>query len=183
MAVVDKESIKTKIRFLVGGLTTEDLSDATLSYILDECIVVYTDDQEFLCEITYCTLLNSLKYLIKQSWVEGGGNVGDVTRKREKEGGVEYEESYSTSYSDSSGWEKLYEYFRDNPKEVCISLQTERNKNTVGMISIGGTRKDEYDKIENGSNNKSLWGKGSIGSKFSYEREVYRRKREEQSKY
>lgn len=182
MDAVDKESIKTKVRFLIGGLTIEDLSDETLSYILDDCILTYTDDQEFECEITYCTLLNSLKYLTKQSWMDEGGISGNVTKKREKEGNVEFEETYSTSSGAKTGWEKLYEYFRDNPKDVCIRLQLEKNKYSVGMINIGGTRKDVYDNIENGANNKSVWSTGSIGSKFSASREYYRIKSESRSK-
>lgn len=186
MATIDRTKVKADVRFLMGGVDEATVSDALLTQILEDCITTYGDDDTFECEITYCTLMNTLKYLIRQSWLnDGSDSLGSVKRKKEKEGNVTYEDEYYTSESGSgggSGWEKMYQYFLKNPAEVCPSLEIERS-GAFGLVSIGGTQQDKYVETENNCNNRNFWGSTGVGSKFTSKREVRRRNTNYRSKY
>ena len=181
---IDRDSVKTSVRFFMGGITEEDLPDSILSVIVENCILKFEDSQIYTNDVVYCSLLDSLKYLIRQSWAEDGSeSTGGLKRRKEKEGGVEYENEYhADSSSTSSGWEKLYDYFISNPADIAPCLEEERG-NTFGLISIGGTKQDKSAEVENNLNNKSFWGTSSIGSKFSARREANRRRANLRSKY
>ena len=181
---VDRAKVNTKIRFLMGGVSTTSLPDTILTTVLEDCILKFEDSQVYECDITYCTLLDSLNYLIRQSWTDIGADVrGNLKRTKEKEGGVAYEDEYESSgLVATSGWEKLYDYFLNNPSEICPCLEVERT-DTYGLINIGGTKQDKYIETENAPNNKAFWGKGSVGSKFSARRESRRRQSFTRSKY
>lgn len=181
---IDRDKVKERVRFYLSGITEEDLPDLLLSVIIENCILKYEDSQVYEDDVTYCSLMESLKYLIKQSWLESGSeSSGGLKRRKEKEGGVEYENEYhADSSGSSSGWEKLYDYYLKNPSDVAPCLE-EGKGNVFGLISIGGTKQDKYIEVENGSNNKSFWGKSSIGNKFSARREVRRRQANRRSKF
>lgn len=181
--VIDRDDINSDVRFILGGLSTDDLSDTILTIIQEKCIDKYEDSQIYNCDVTYCTLLDSLKYLIREAWNSTGSEtVGDTKKTSEKEGNVSYEDEYYESEDSSSGWQKLYDYFIENPAEVCDCLEEGRG-NTFGLVSIGGTQQDQYLKTESNPNSKSMWGKSSIGTKFSAKREQRRRSANSRSKY
>lgn len=181
---VDRDRVETKVRFLMGGVSTDVLSSATLLLVSEECILKFEDSQIYETDVTYCTLLDVLQYLIRQSWTETGSDVrGSLKSVSEKEGNVAYKDEYESSGQviNKSGWEKLYDYFLINPQEVAVCLAIPRT-GTFGLVSIGGTQQDKYIEIENNSNSKSMWGKSSIGSKFSAQRESRRRQTNYRSK-
>jgi hypothetical protein len=182
---IDRVEVKDSVMFYLDGVLSSDLSETTLNLIIEKCVGKFVDNQTYTCDVIYCSLLESLKYLIRKSYVQDGGDsVGTLTKRREKDGTTEIEVGYSSTSGQSSenGWEKLYEYFLENPSDICECLQPTYSS-TFGLVSIGGTRKDVYDAIENGENNKGMWDRKSIGTKFSSHREYNRREDLNRSKY
>lgn len=182
---IDRGEVKDSILFYLEGVDDEQLPPERLDQIIEICISRFTDNQTFTCDVIYCALLESLKYLIRKGWVEeGGDSVGNLKRIREKEGSVEEEVEYQSPSSSivDNGWEKLYNYFLENPSDICDCLKPIYNS-TFGLINVGGTQQDKYQEIENGHNNRSMWDKNPLGVKFSARRELRRRKTMTRSKY
>jgi len=79
-----------------------------------------------------------------------GGSIagGELTKRREKMGSVEIEETYASSSSSSNNdavntWFSLYDYFKKHPEFVCKSLK----KSAITSVIIGGVSVAEKDSI------------------------------------
>lgn len=181
---IDRVEVKDTVYFYLDGLSTDDISDATLDKIIEKCIGKFEDSAVYQCDVNYCALMSTLQHLIRKSWVDNGDeSVGAIKRQRDKEGNVEQEiEWHSSTGSVETGWEKLYDFFLANPADICECLEEERG-NTFGLISIGGTKQDRYTEVNYDSNTRTLWDTNSIGNKFSYRREQSRRRSNNRSKY
>lgn len=182
---IDRQVVKDSVYYYLSGISTDDLSDSDLDIIIGKCIARFEDSLVYECDVIYCSLMSSLQHLIRKSWVkDGDDSVGPLKRHREKEGDVEQELEWHTTSGDSNenGWEKLYEYFLNNPSEICECLEVERG-NTFGLISIGGTQQDKYEENRYNRNSRTAYDSTSIGNKFSYKREQRRRRSNQRSKY
>lgn len=178
MATINREEVKERVRFLLGDVSTSVLSEATLDMILDDCINEYGDDDTYLCEITYCTLLESLRYLIRKNQAESGV-LGQQRRRKEVRGKTTIEVEYgdSTDYV-TSGWQEMYTDYINHPEYVCDSLKSDTY---VSLVKIGGVRQDEYLNIEGNLNSRSGWDVESR-SKFGSLRTERRRRALSRSK-
>jgi len=182
---IDRQIVKDSIYFYLDGVSADDLPEATLDIIIEKCIGKFEDSLIYDCDVTYCTLLSTLQHLIRKSWVsDGNDSVGPLKRHREKEGDIEQELEWYTTSGDTNenGWERLYDYFLNNPAEICECLEVERG-NTFGLISVGGTQQDKYEENRYNSNSRTVYDSTSIGNKFSYKREQRRRRSNQRSKY
>lgn len=169
---LDRNVVKTDVRFYAGGLSEALMPDTRLDIILDNCIAEYEDLLIYKCDITYCTLLATIKDLIRQNWAAEGGSSGtEITSRKEKVGGTEisvgYQQRTGTS-AEESGWEKLYEYFIKNPEDVCKCLAKERG--SIGFIKVTGTKQDEYDSNALNNNNRTMWSTGNFIDRFDARR-------------
>ncbi|UZV41199.1 hypothetical protein vBVpaMR16F_133 [Vibrio phage vB_VpaM_R16F] len=182
---IDRQIVKDSIYFYLTGITDSELPEATLDTIIEKCIGKFEDSLIYDCDVTYCSLMSTLQYLIRKSWVsDGADSVGPLKRQREREGDIELESEWHITSGDSNenGWEKLYDYFLNNPSEICECLEVDRG-NTFGLVSVGGTQKDKYEDNRYNPNSKTLWDTESIGNKFSNRREKSRRYSNQRSKY
>lgn len=182
---IDTDEVKSSVMFYLEGVTSEQLPDTTLDLIINKAISSFEDNQTYTCDVIYITLLESLKYLIRKSWVDQGENsVGLLKKIKDKEDQVDREIEYESfdGQKAESGWEKIYNYFLKNPEDICPCLKYENNSE-FGLIAIGGTQQDKYVKNEWAPNSRTLWDRTSLGSKFSYRRECRRRRSNNRSKY
>ena len=180
---IDRDYVKGQLDLLFGGIPSEIPTDV-LDKTIEHCIEKFGDSAIFTCDVIFCSLMSLLKYLIRKSWTdEGGESKGELKRRRETEGNVTLEEEYAvkdSSSKDASGWEKLYEYFLKNPDEICECLKPE--KNTFGLIKIGGTDANEVEQNESDGSLNTMWDTRPIGNRFSTMRERKRRRSNERSK-
>ena len=185
-APIDRDQLKKDARFFMGAVTTEDLPEDVLDGIVQSCINKYEDLAIFRCEVLYCTILNSLKYLIRKAWADkGGSSSGELISRKEKVGNITIEDKYSNSSSSSksdteSGWEKMFNYFLNHPEDVCECLAKSRGK--IGMVVIGGTDKAEYQRISEDPNVRSMWDIESSSDKYNQDRVRSRTRRRNNSK-
>lgn len=122
---IDTVALEAEARFLMGSLPVEVLSSETMQFIINKGISVYSDADEDYCLVLQYTIINSLKYLIRQQAVDNASNnvYGNITSIEEEEGDVRKKETYSTSTAYTlSSWDDLLDYFLKNPQEICESL-------------------------------------------------------------
>ena len=145
---IDIDSVNDEIR-LITGVTTEIMSDTDLNNIIQRNINKYGSEDQYLCQVTYYSILDMLKRLMVTSATSvagssGGGGGGAVKKRREEEGNVEIEIEYDTSTGAASGtsWEDVYNMFVEDPSLVCDELATS------GVVSSGvpiiNSSKDRY---------------------------------------
>lgn len=144
---LDRVLIEAEARFLMGGVTEEILPSATMQVIIERNIRKYGDEESDYCEVLYHTVIDSLRYLIREQIVDGAseGVSGTVTKRREKETDTEIEVGYSSS-SDGSplySWNDLLDDFLKHPEYVCDSLVDATKAN--GSVIIGGSDINGYD--------------------------------------
>jgi len=144
---LDRDLIESESRFLMGGVSEEILPSATIQIIIERNIRKYGDEEGDYCNVLYHTVIDSLRYLIREQIVEGAseGVSGAVTKRREKETDTEIEIGYGSS-SDGSPlytWDDLLDDFLQHPEYVCDSLVDTKKKQ--GSVIIGGSDINGYD--------------------------------------
>tara|TARA_R100001594_G_scaffold144424_1_gene193465 strand:- start:45 stop:536 length:492 start_codon:yes stop_codon:yes gene_type:complete len=129
----------------ITGVTSETISDEDLTRIVQRNINKYGDDDKYLCEVTYYSILDMLKHLTVISAVDqaSSGGSGSVSSRKEREGNVEIEVRYETSKNNTSSnsWEDIYQMFLDDPSLVCDSLEPKKViKDGIPVINSGKNR-------------------------------------------
>lgn len=144
---LDRDLIESEARYLMGGASTDVLSSETMQIIIGRNVRKYGDEEGDYCQVLYHTVIDSLRYLIRERIVEGAseGVSGAVTKRREKETDTEIEVQYGSS-SDGSvlySWNVLLDDFLQHPEYVCDSLVD--IKRSKGSVIIGGADINGYD--------------------------------------
>jgi hypothetical protein len=153
MAIVVAE-VNARVRFLLGGADTTVISDATLNSIIDDCILSIGDADELFCEVVYCSLINTLRYLIREQQMNAG-STSNTTKRREKVGKREIELEFDTGYNtNNSGWQAMLDDYLLNPEYVCAELAT--STPTTG-IHIGGVSETEYDRVNSDVDSRNAY--------------------------
>lgn len=138
------EEILALVRYLIGDLPTELVSDATLLFILNRNRLS-TD-----CETVYATLLETLLYLDRTNTVVSSGT-GSITSRRERRGRTEIEVKYEESSSSSTNsWRSLYDDYVAHPEWVCSELA--KTELDGSYYYIGGVSKTDRDAINDNTN-------------------------------
>lgn len=164
MALVVSE-INTSIRFHLGGLPTSVLSDEVLNLIIQTNIDKHGDLDENKCIVTYQSLLDALKYLIRKQITNGGGTAGNVKSRKERVGSRQIEvENFEGSAGDLSSFEDLYDFFIKNPQDICASLVDTTKKKAV--VIVGGTSQKQYDKVADNPDSRNGWTMSNICNKY-----------------
>ena len=166
---IDREQLKKDARYFMGAVDEKALPEEVLDGIVEACIHNFEDSAIYRCDVLYCTIMNSLRYLIRKNWASNGDTSGELVSIREKEGDVEIEEKYSSSNSNQhNGWEKLYEEFLRNPDYICECLA--KTRGGLGYIKIGGTNAEDYINNEFSTKNRTMWDTTSIGDHYNERR-------------
>lgn len=150
MALMTHAERIVEVRFLLGDPTTTIISDSVIDRFLTRQEEYYGTGLDNQCYVLYNTCLDCLIYLVNRGVSGSGGSIagGELTKRREKIGSVEIEETYSSSSSSSNNdavntWSSLYNYFKKHPEFVCKSLK----KNPTSGILIGGVVRSEKESI------------------------------------
>lgn len=156
MALLTHAERIVEVRFLLGDPTTTIILDSVIDRFLTRQEEYYGTDLDSQCYVLYNTCLDCLIYLVNRS-VSGSGGSGPttaLTKRKEKVGGVEIEETYASSSTAStttvSSWDGLYTYLKEHPEFVCKSLK----KSIISSVIIGGVSVTEKNEIY--SNNDSF---------------------------
>lgn len=163
---LDPNEISTRVRFLLGNPSESVLPEDLLLQIINDCILKIGSDDEFYCEVVQCSLLETLRYLIrKDQQPSAGGGGGALTKRREKRGKTEVEETYSSdSEGTIGGWQDMYDDYLEHPEWICESLAY------VGagkyLVNIGGVRQDQSANVLCDQNSRSAYDKPRVGRKF-----------------
>ncbi len=158
MATIDRNKVAERVRFLMGDVSENQLSQETLLNIIEECITIYGDDDKFECEVTYCALLKAIRYMINKQNSNQGGDSGTLVGSKEKVGELLIEKRFSSDSSSngSSGWEKMYDYYLKHPEDVCPSLVPDGGSGS-GLVLIGGVEQDEYERVQSDPNSRNAY--------------------------
>ena len=133
------------IRFWLGNIDTDVISDADMTTFIDRNIILYPDDN---CKITNHSTVDILNWLIRQDNADAGssGVNGSITRQREKEGNVEYETEYQDVTSSTSfGWNKILSDLLTDPSSIGCDPFSEEEKPLLGTVIIGGATVNGYE--------------------------------------
>ena len=148
--MTDQEII-TKVIFLLGNPPEEVISSAIIDSILQSCkatLGVEASD----CELIYCTLIDSLRYLIRNSQMKSG-SLGSEIYRREKVGKREVQVQNSPN-AISSGWEDMLMDYQNHPEYVCSEL---KNDTPAKLIIIGGVSQKEYERVASETDGRSAY--------------------------
>ena len=174
---LDRDEVKRKVRFYLGNVPEATLPEEILDEMVANCIDKYGDDDTKYCEVVYCSVMSSLRYLIHQSWAQTGSENKDISKRVEKQGDREiqvYYDASSSSHVSESGWEKLYEEYKAHPEYICESLVDTLADASAGYVKIGGVRQSEYDAIARNRDSRTGWDR-QMDDKFGYRRTTRQR--------
>jgi hypothetical protein len=144
------QDVNDEVRFLLGGLSTSTMDDTTLNKLIDNNISKYSTEDSDFCIVTYKSLLDALRYLIRQEDLQSGSS-SSVVKRREKNNRREIEVQYSES--SSSGYKTLLDDFLKHPEWVCEDLVDRLVPS--GSVHIGGVSESEYDKVNNDKDSRN----------------------------
>ena len=140
--MTDQEIID-RIRMLLGGITQEDLPDATILFLLQKWKVVYdvVNHPEFWPLIVYNTTLDCIRWLIFQEVQSGASS---ITERLEKIGDETISQKGGSTFK---SWQDMLDWLLLNPEYIDPSLAF-----NASLVIIGGVRKDEFFRVKNSPN-------------------------------
>lgn len=159
MAIIIAE-VQAEIRFLLGGLPVNVLSDEILTDLIQRELDKTGDADELLCLVTYNSVLATLQYLDRRD-MQGSaatGASGDLKKRSEKIGNREVKVEYETGSDGgtAASWASLYNDFLKHPEYVCASLLvTDPSISAASLVKIGGTSQTQYDKVNSNTDSRS----------------------------
>ena len=155
--------LNTFVRFYLGNLPTTTIDDTTLNFIIQ--MVLDSGVAENDCQEKYYSTLETLRWLDRKELQEKGsdGVTGALVSQREKEGGVEYENKYSTpSHTDSTSWQALIDNLTNDTSSIgCTPFTLDDVKS---VVIIGGADVNGY---ERSYETRKSWSETSYNSKTS----------------
>ncbi len=156
------------LRFWLGGLTISDISDATVTLILNMVQSQYPAATE--CQVKYYFIKATLEFLIRESAKAKSGSAGsgEVSERREKRGSTEVLEKYNvgSTSSTTAGWDKVLEKLIADPNSIgCTPFPTTSggtgsSGRSGGSVIIGGTG-DKF-------STKAPWRETSLGKRRKF---------------
>jgi len=158
---LDTAVIEAEVRFLLGGLEEATLSSAIMQMIIGRGIAKYGDADTNSCTVTYYTVLESLRYMSRQSAAGSAGTAasGAIKRQKEKEGNITYEVEYDVSGTSgtTASWDTLLNDFLENPQYVCDELVETTSSGSGGYVMIGGVSHSERERVNNNVDSVNGW--------------------------
>ena len=112
--------IISDIRFFLGNLSTDDISDADMTIIIEKVVAnnpEYTD-----CDVLYYSTVEVLRWLIRAQSAGDSGSVGSgaIKIQEEKEGDVRYKTEWydSGTTTSQSGWSDILDDLLSSPNSI-----------------------------------------------------------------
>lgn len=137
------EEIVLRIRQILGGISEEDLPDATILFFLNKwelSLQTATYPDRFPVAI-YNTVLDCVRWLIFQEVQSGASS---ITERLEKIGDETISQKGGSTFK---SWQDMLDWLLDNPDYVDPSLAF-----NASLVIIGGVRKDEFFRVKNSPN-------------------------------
>ena len=168
---IDTQQVITRVRFLLGNPSQEVITDEILLSIADECVNEIGSEDDKYCLVVQCTLMESLRYLIRQNQASSGVN-GNVRKRQEKVG----KRTIQVEYGDSSdivtdGWQQMHDDYLNNPSWICKELAS-----STTLVIIGGVEQTEYDRVHQDPNARDAY-QLNINKKYNRKTSLNRRRR------
>lgn len=165
----DPVEIIAYCRWWLANLPTSMMSDADMEVIVNMNIAKYPDN---LCKITYYSMLDILRWLIRNTAKGSAGSVGSGSVSRIKETiGKRTKELYydvGTSTGEASGWDKVLEDLLADPSTIGCNPIDQSTTNNSGSVIIGGVSQKQYDKVATNSDSRNGWSMGSVCDRRKY---------------
>ena len=150
------EDINNYIRFWLGGVTEDTISNETLDFIIQ--MVIDRDPEYTGCDVVYYSTIEVLRWLGRKQDTGAGIGTGEITSTKEKVGEVEVTNTYNTGGNSSgvSGWNGVLEDLLSDPNSIGCAITTSGNVK-VSEVIIGGVSHKEYNKVKCDPDAKSGW--------------------------
>lgn len=141
------------IRLLLGSISVEALPDLVIQTFLSmekvrQDVVNYPERMPL---VIYNTLVACVRWLVMQEVASGESS---ITERMEKIGDETISVKGGSSYQN---WKDFLDWLLLNPDYVDPSLNSVRS-----YVIIGGVRQDEFHRVKNDPNSKSLYDVGGI---------------------
>ena len=152
------EQVIVEIRYFLGDVDQTTISDETLNTIITRVMLRYNltyEDGDF-CKTVYYSLIETLRYLIRQDAVSDAQSGGDLKSFTEKVGGVTITEQYSEGTSTLSGWDSLLQQYLSDPSIICEEL-ADLAVSTYAPVLFGGVSKKERDRVNSNPDSFNGW--------------------------
>ena len=149
------------IRWWLADISTTELPDDTLQYIID--IVISNNPSGSGCDLIYLATLDVLKYLIRKQargQVGSGGSGSSILKKQtEKVGEVTVTQEWGVdegTASVASGWDRVLQDLLDSPNSIgCAITQSETQTASTGSLVIGGSSLAEAERVRTNTDSRS----------------------------
>ena len=138
----DATEIATYIRFWLGNITTNVISESDLLSIINNTILIYPDS---ICKSTYFSTVEVLRWLIRSNSSDIGSSdvSGGITKREEKNGNKSIKIEYQDTDNDIIGWEKTLEDLLEDPRSIgCDPFSDQDPK--INNVIIGGADINGY---------------------------------------
>ncbi|CAH9012207.1 putative head completion adaptor [Vibrio phage 424E50-1] len=133
-------------RFWLGNITETVITDVDMTFLIAMNMGKYGTNN---CKIAYYSMLDILRWLIREGSKGSAGQAGtgEVSKIKEKVGKREKEVHYATGTSSgtSSGYDKILEDLLSSPTTIgCNPIDVPTgDSSSGGSVLIGGTGKDK----------------------------------------
>lgn len=166
------QQIADKVIFLLGEPCEDIISYDTIITIVNDCIAEIGDDDDLYCKVLQCSLLSTLRYLIRKDQMSES-TAGNIKRRKEEIGKRKIEEEYQIppTVNVKSGWEKMYDDYKENPDWICSSLAKNSGSR---LVMIGGVREDEYLRVASNPNSRTAYKRPRTTRKWYGDRDTVR---------
>lgn len=163
---VDVDQVVDRVRFLLGDPSLDIISDEVIISIVDSCILSLGVEGDDYCKVVQCSLMDTLRYLIRKAQVPSNSDGSEIKRRKEKRGNTEIELEFQvvSSSDNSSGWQDMYEDYQSHPEWICAELASKTSGKY--LVTLGGTRVDESRKVLHDPNSNSAYNKCRVSRKF-----------------
>lgn len=152
------EDINAYIRFWLGDIGQDIISDETLNFIIQ--MVIDSDSSYTGCDVIFYSTLEVLRWLVRKQETGTSYGTGEVKSRKEKVGDVEVSTTYDvgTSTDGVVGWDSILDDLLTNPSIIgCPITDTTLGGSKLGAVVIGGTSHEEYDRVKCDIDAKSGW--------------------------
>lgn len=141
------------IRLLLGSISDDAIPDLVIQTFLsmEKIRQDLVNHPDRLPLVIYNTLVSSVRWLIMQEISSGEAS---ITERMEKIGDETIQVKGGSSFQN---WKDFLDWLLANPDYVDPSLNAVRS-----FVIIGGVRQDEFRRVKNDPNSKSLYDVGGI---------------------
>lgn len=134
------------VRFFLGNLSEEAISDEDMTVIIEAVILKYPDND---CDQLFYSIIGVLEWLIRKGETDVAES-GSVTERTEQEGNVKIMQKYGVTGTDgvTTGWGRILEDLLTNPSSIGCDITVPEDTKNAGIVIIGTTAKKPHHPTE-----------------------------------